>query len=130
MSTTTQMKRLWNRKSTSMYKLSGVCQNMSSVVVYCCNFLWNRFPPPPTYGMYTYKDFSAHGTISSYVVFQNMVIIAALSRVRWHRASSPQGSSSNGCCLCITIDQMLLCSSLFRHPLLVCSEYVQIIGSI
>ena len=37
--------------------------------------------------------------------------LRSLPRVRWHRASSPQGSSSNGCCLCITMDQMLLCSS-------------------
>ena len=45
----------------------------------------------------------------------------SLPRVRWHRASSPQGSSSNGCCPCITMDQMLLCSSLFPHPLLIYS---------
>ena len=37
----------------------------------------------------------------------------SLPRVRWHRASSPQGSSSNGCCLCITMDQLLLCAFLF-----------------
>ena len=30
---------------------------------------------------------------------------------------SPQGSSSNGCRLCITMDQLLLCASLFPHPL-------------
>ena len=54
----------------------------------------------------------------------------SLPRVRWHKASSPQGSSSNGCCLCITMDQMLLCSSLFPSPLLVRREYVQIIGSV
>ena len=54
----------------------------------------------------------------------------SLPRVRWHWASSPQGSSSNECYLCITVDQMLLCFSLFLHPLLVYSEYVQIIGSI
>ena len=55
----------------------------------------------------------------------------SLPRVRWHRASNPQGSSSNGCgwCLCITMDQMLLCSSLFPHPLLVYSKYVQIYKS-
>ena len=52
----------------------------------------------------------------------------SLPRVRWHRASSPQGSSSNGCCPCITMDQMLLCSSLFPHPLLIYSENVQIMG--
>ena len=55
----------------------------------------------------------------------------SLPRVRWHRVSSPQGSSSNGCCLCITMDdQMLLCFSLFPNPLLMYNEYVQIIGSI
>ena len=32
---------------------------------------------------------------------------------------SSQGSSSNGCRLCITMDQLLLCASLFPHPLLV-----------
>ena len=56
--------------------------------------------------------------------------LRSLPRVRWDRASSPQGSSSNGCCLCITMHQMLLCSSLFPHPLLVYSEYVQIIRCI
>ena len=83
---------------------------------------------PRTYGLYTCKEFSAHGTIPG--VFQNIVIIDALPRVRWHRPSSPQGSWSNGCCLCITMDQMLLCSSLFPQPLMVYSEYVQIISSI
>ena len=56
--------------------------------------------------------------------------LRSLPRVRWHGASSPQGSSSNGCCLCITMHQMLLCSFLFPHPLLVYSENVQIIGCI
>ena len=56
--------------------------------------------------------------------------LRSLPRVRWHRASSPQGSSSNGCCFCITMDQMLLCSSLFPHPLLIYSENVQNIGCI
>ena len=56
--------------------------------------------------------------------------LRSLPRVRWHRASSPRGSSSNGCCLCITMDQMLLYSSLFPHQLLIHSENVQIIGCI
>ena len=56
--------------------------------------------------------------------------LRSLPRVRWHRASSPQGSSTNGCCLCITMDEMLLCSSLFPHQLLIYSENVQIIGCI
>ena len=32
---------------------------------------------------------------------------------------SPKGSSSNGCRLCITMDQLLLCAYLFPRPLLV-----------
>ena len=40
----------------------------------------------------------------------------SLPRVRRHRASSPQGSSSDGCCLCITLDQRM-CAPLFPHPL-------------
>ena len=42
----------------------------------------------------------------------------SLPRVRRHRISTSQGSSSNGCCLCITMDQ-LMCASRFPHPLLV-----------
>ena len=38
-----------------------------------------------------------------------------LPRVRWHRASSSQGSSSNGCCLCITPWTKCCCASLFSH---------------
>ena len=41
-----------------------------------------------------------------------------LPRVRRHRASSPQGSLSNGCRLCITMDQ-LMCAFLFPDPLMV-----------
>ena len=117
-----------------MFKLSGVYQNIStavpgSAVLFCGTVFSN---PDLQYVVYTCKKFSAHGTanIIIYVGFQNIVIIAALPRVRWHRASSPQGSSSDGCCLCITTDQMLLCSSLFPHPLLVYREYFQIIGSL
>ena len=54
--------------------------------------------------------------------------LRSLPRVRWHRASSPQRSSSNWCCLCITMDQMLLCSSLFPHPLLVYSDIFKLSG--
>ena len=43
----------------------------------------------------------------------------SLPRLRRHRASSHQGSSSNGCCLfrCIIMDQFL-CASLFPHTLI------------
>ena len=46
----------------------------------------------------------------------------SLPRVRRHRASSLQSSSSTGCCLCITIVDHFLCASLFPHGLLVWSE--------
>ena len=42
----------------------------------------------------------------------------SLPRVRRHRNSSPQGCSSNGRSLRITMDQ-LMCAYLFPHPLLV-----------
>ena len=38
----------------------------------------------------------------------------SLPRVRRHRASKPQGISSSGCCLCITMDQLIICVSLSR----------------
>ena len=50
-----------------------------------------------------------------------------LPRVRRHRASNPRGSSSNGCCLCITMNQ-LMCASLLPHPLMVQSGHVENIG--
>ena len=61
---------------------------------------------------------------------RNCVPLAFTAESPLAQASSPQGSSSNECCLCIIMDQMILCSSLFPHPLLVYIEYVQIIGSI
>ena len=94
------------------FKLSEVYQNISTAVVYCCTVLWNRFSPRLIVCSLHVLKVQCTRTVSSYVVFQNIVIIAALPRVRWHRASTPQGSSSNGCCLGITMDQMLLCFSL------------------
>ena len=50
----------------------------------------------------------------------------SLPRVRRHRVSSPQGSSRNGCCLCM--DQ-LMCASLFPYPLLLeWSRHVECVG--
>ena len=57
--------------TVSMFKLSGVYQNISTAIVYCCTVLWNRFPPP-TYSLYTCKEPSVHGTVSS-VVCQNII---------------------------------------------------------
>ena len=50
-----------------------------------------------------------------------------MPRVRQHRVGSPRGKFGNGCCLCITMDQ-LMCASIFPHPLLVRSEHVEDIG--
>ena len=40
----------------------------------------------------------------------------SLPRVRRHKASTPKGSSGNGCCLCITMDQLMF-APLFSHSL-------------
>ena len=68
----------WN--TVSMFKLSGVYQNIDTAVELLLYCFVEPFPPP-TYGLYKYtcKEFSVHGTISSYVVFQNIVITAVLS---------------------------------------------------
>ena len=56
-------------------------------------------------------------------VTQYVPMWRSLPNVRWHRASSPQGSSSNGCCLFRCYHGPILCASLFQDPLLVCSGY-------
>ena len=67
-------------QTVKMSKLSGVYkvykyQNISTTaVVYCCTVCGTVFCFPPRL-----KKFSVHGTISSYVVFQNIVIIAVLT---------------------------------------------------
>ena len=48
-------------------------------------------------------------------------------RVHQHSAGCPQGSSSNGCCLCITMDQ-IMCASLFPRSLLLRSGHVESVG--
>ena len=58
----------------------------------------------PSYAIWSVSSFSGHAIAYRW---------RSLSRVRRHRASSPQGSSSNGCCLCITMD-LLVCTSLFH----------------
>ena len=95
--------------------------------------------------LYTNAEYGAYSRYSSRVPRRRPYIFASTTHHRvspefigsrncvpiaFTPESSLQGSSSNGCCLCITMDQMLLCSSLFPHPLLVHSENVQIIGCI
>ena len=93
-----------NISTVSIFKLSGVYQNISTAVLQL--FCGIVFSNPPTYSLWSERVKSSVHTAQQYhhiyVGFQNIVIIAALPRVRWHRASSPQGSSSDGCCLCIT----------------------------
>ena len=78
--------------------------------------------------IYLFKPPYAIGPVPSLLVHATAYRWRSLARVRRHRASSPQGSSSNGCCLCITMDQ-LMCASLFPQPLLVCSGHLESIGS-
>ena len=65
-----------------MFKLSGVYQIIVTAVALELVLYW--FVESV---VYTCKKFSALGTVSSYVGFQNIVIIAALPRVRWPRSS-------------------------------------------
>ena len=46
-------------------------KSVSTAVVYCCTVCGTVFSPRPI-------ELRVHGTISSYVVFQNIVIIAVL----------------------------------------------------
>ena len=52
------------------------------------------------------------GTVPKLSGHANAYRWRSLPRIRRHRAISPQDSSSNGCCLCITTDQ-LMCASLY-----------------
>ena len=70
-------------------------------------FLWMIYSFKPQYAIGSVKSLSGHATAYRWY---------SLPKVSRRRASSPQGSSSNGCCLCITMDQ-LMCASLFPHPL-------------
>ena len=66
--------------------------------------------------IYKFQPSSAIGSVPSLPVHAIAYRWRSRPGVRKHRASSPQGSSSNGCCTCITMDQ-LICASLFPHPL-------------
>ena len=84
----------------------------------------------PIYGAASIRLFKPPYVIGPVPNLSGHVIVyrwRSLPRVRRYRASSPQGSSSNGCCLCITMDQ-LMCASLFAHPLKVWSGHVGSIG--
>ena len=78
----------------------------------------------PTYAIRSVPDLSGHASAYRW---------RSLPRVRRHRASSPHGSSSNGCCLRITMDQ-LMCA-LFSHThywyevVIACLKYLYIGGS-
>ena len=68
----------------------------------------SRFPRRrPSLYLYRYAIGSVPSLSSHAIAYR----CRSLPRVRRHRASKPQGRSSNGCCLCITIDQ-LRCASL------------------
>ena len=58
-----------------------------------------------------------HRVSPRFIVSRNCVPIAFTTESPLAQGQySPQSSSSNGCRLCITMDQLLLCASLFPHP--------------
>ena len=64
---------------------------------------------------------SAIGSVSSLSGHTFAYRWHSLPRVHWHRANSPQGNSSNGCCLfryCNTMDQLLI-ASLFPYSTII-----------
>ena len=111
------------------WECGSVRQIWPSRLVSACSFSTLRLNLVLTYGIPPGLHGGVHIYLSPHTIgsVQNLSSHAvtyrwrSLPRVRWHRASidSPQGSSSNGCRLCITMDQLLLCASLFSHPLLV-----------
>ena len=78
----------------------------------------HEIPPAFRDGVHLYRH-SPSGQSRVYQVTQFLTDGVHCRRVHLHRASSPQGSYSNGCCL---NRYQFLCASLFSHPLLVCSE--------
>ena len=120
--------RIWFPRQVWLYRLLSAC----SFSILTLNLvLTHGIPPEFRGGVHIFLP--APHTIGSVPSLSGHAIayrLRSLPRVRWHRASSPQGTLSSGCCLYITMDQMLLGSSLFPHPLLIYSENVQIIGCI
>ena len=76
----------------------------------------HAIPPDFRGGVHSFKPSYAIGSVPSLSGHAIAYRWRSLPRVRRNRPSSPQGISSNGCCLCITMDQ-LMCVSLFPHPL-------------
>ena len=72
-------------------------------------------PPDFRGGVHLYIQSARRHRVSSEVIGPYAIAYRwrSLPIVRRHRASKPQGSSSNGCCLCITMKQ-LICASLFH----------------
>ena len=75
---------------------------------YLRNF--SRFPRRRPF-IYSSRHIYAIGSVPSSSVHVNAYRWRSLPTVRRHRASVPQRSSSNRCCLCITMDE-LICASL------------------
>ena len=78
--------------------------------------LTHGIPPDFRGGDHLFIPSTAIGSVSILSGYAIAYRWRSLPRVCRHRASSAQGSSSNGCCLSITMDQ-LMCASLFPHPL-------------
>ena len=72
--------------------------------------LTQRIPPDSRGGVHLFILPYATGSVPTLLCHANAYRWRSLPRVRRHRTSSPQGSSSNGCCLCITRDQLIFTS--------------------
>ena len=72
---------------------------------------------PPTFqgGVHACIPSTAIESVPSSSVHANAYRLRSLPRVHWHRASSPQGSSSNGCCLFRPHHGPFFCAPLFSH---------------
>ena len=93
-----------------------------------CSFSTLRLNPVITHWLLSFLSLSAtastytincHRVRHEFIRSRNCVPMALLPSVRWHWVSSPQGSSSNGCCLFRFHHGPILYAPLLQHPLLV-----------
>ena len=84
--------------------------------------LTHGIPPEFRGGIRLFKPPYAIGSVPSLSGHAIACRWRSLPRVRRHRASSPQGSWSNGCCLCRS-PWTNSCASRFPHPLLLSSGH-------
>ena len=105
--------RIWSSETGSAIP-SRVSLLIFHTQIWC--LLTGFLPISAAVSIYVFKRPYAIGSVPSLSGHAIAYRWRSLSRVRRQRASSPQGSSSNRCCLCITMNR-LMCASLFPYPL-------------